>query len=87
LGLLSFFTVGDDEVKAWTLPRGGTALEAADTIHTDLARGFIRAEVIAWDEMLAMETLTRARSEARLRSEGKDYVVADGEVVHIKFNV
>jgi ribosome-binding ATPase YchF (GTP1/OBG family) len=69
------------------LPRGGTALEAADTIHTDLARGFIRAEVIAWDEMLAMETLTRARSEARLRSEGKDYVVADGEVVHIKFNV
>ncbi|HET7010326.1 MAG TPA: DUF933 domain-containing protein [Anaerolineales bacterium] len=87
LGLHSFFTVGEDEVKAWTLSRGATALEAADTIHTDLARGFIRAEVIPWDQMLEMETLARARSEARLRSEGKDYVVADGDVVHIKFNV
>jgi hypothetical protein len=83
----SFFTVGDDEVKAWTVRRGATALEAADTIHSDLARGFIRAEVIPWDEMLTMETLSRARSEAKLRAEGKDYVVADGDVVHIKFNV
>jgi ribosome-binding ATPase len=87
LGLHSFFTVGDDEVRAWTVRRGATALEAADTIHTDLARGFIRAEVIPWNDMLAMETLARARSEARLRSEGKDYIVADGDVVHIKFNV
>jgi GTP-binding protein YchF len=83
----SFFTVGDDEVKAWTVRRGATAIEAADTIHSDLARGFIRAEVIPWDQMLTMETLSRARSEAKLRAEGKDYVVADGDIVHIKFNV
>jgi len=87
LGLLSFFTVGDDEVRAWTLPRGATALQAADTIHTDLARGFIRAEVIPVDELLQLGGLAEARSTGRLRQEGKDYQVADGDVVHIKFNV
>jgi ribosome-binding ATPase YchF (GTP1/OBG family) len=87
LGLISFFTVGEDEVRAWTLRRGGTALEAADTIHSDLARGFIRAEVIPSGELLRLGGLAEARSEGLLRQEGKDYVVVDGEVVHIKFNV
>jgi GTP-binding protein YchF len=87
LGLLSFFTVGEDEVRAWTLRRGGTALEAADTVHSDLARGFIRAEVIPVDELLSLGGLTQARARGRLRQEGKDYLVVDGDVIHIKFNV
>jgi len=87
LGLLSFFTVGEDEVRAWRLRRGGTALEAAGTIHTDLARGFIRAEAIAWDELLALGGLPQARTYGKLRLEGKDYVVSEGEVIHIRFNV
>jgi len=87
LGLLSFFTVGEDEVRAWRLRRGGTALEAAGAVHTDLARGFIRAEVIAWDELLALGGLPQARTHGKLRLEGKDYVVSEGEVVHIRFNV
>ncbi len=87
LGLHSFFTVGDDEVRAWTLRRGATALEAADTIHSDLARGFIRAEVIPHQELLALGGLTQARAEGKLRAEGKEYVVADGDIVHIKFNL
>jgi ribosome-binding ATPase len=87
LGLHSFFTVGEDEVRAWTLRRGATALEAADAIHSDLARGFIRAEVIPWKELLALGGLNQARTEGKLRAEGKDYVVKDGDIVHIKFNV
>jgi GTP-binding protein YchF len=87
LALQTFFTLKDDEVRAWRLRRGGTALEAAATVHTDLARGFIRAEVIAWDDLLALGGLTEARSQGKLRLEGKDYVVAEGEVVHIRFNV
>ena len=87
LGLLSFFTVGEDEVRAWTLARGASALDAADTIHSDLARGFIRAEVIPAEELLALGGLAQARTQGRLRLEGKEYLVADGEVVHIKFNV
>ncbi|HMK08985.1 MAG TPA: DUF933 domain-containing protein [Anaerolineales bacterium] len=87
LGLHSFFTVGEDEVRAWTLRRGATALEAADTIHSDLARGFIRAEVIPVPELLSLGGLAAARARGRLRLEGKDYVVSDGDVIHIKFNV
>jgi GTP-binding protein YchF len=87
LGVQSFFTVGEDEVRAWRLPRGGTALDAAGTVHTDLARGFIRAEVIAWDELLALGGLVEARSQGKLRLEGKDYPVREGEIVHIRFNV
>ena len=87
LGLHSFFTVGEDEVRAWTARRGAMALEAADTIHTDMARGFIRAEVIRWDELLAIGGLARARSEGKLRAEGKEYVVEDGDILHVKFNV
>jgi GTP-binding protein YchF len=87
LGLQSFFTVSEEEVHAWRLPRGGTALEAAGTVHSDMARGFIRAEVIAWDELLALGGLSEARAHGKLRLEGKDYPVQEGEVVHIRFNV
>jgi hypothetical protein len=86
LGLQSFFTVGEDEVRAWTVERGASALEAAGAIHTDLARGFIRAEVIGWKELLDLGGLAPARTAGRLRVEGREYVVQDGEVVHIRFN-
>jgi hypothetical protein len=87
LGLISFFTVGADEVRAWTLRRGLTAYDAAGEIHTDLQRGFIKAEVIPYDELLALGGLNEARVKGRLRVEGKEYIVHDGEIVHIRFNV
>ena len=87
LGLHSFFTVGEDEVRAWTIPQGATAVEAAGAIHTDLARGFIRAEVVSYEELVAAGSLAEARRRGRLRLEGKDYVVRDGDVMSILFNV
>jgi ribosome-binding ATPase len=87
LGLQSFFTVGPDEVRAWTLPRGATAFEAAGQIHSDLQRGFIRAEVIPVEELLVLGGLPEARAKGKLRLEGKEYVVQEGEVVHIRFNI
>lgn len=87
LGYQTFFTINEQEAHAWRLRRGGTALEAAATVHTDLARGFIRAEVIAWDALIELGGLAEARARGRLRVEGKDYPVAEGEVVHIRFNV
>jgi GTP-binding protein YchF len=87
LGLISFFTVGADEVRAWTIHRDSSAYEAAGEIHTDLQKGFIRAEVIPYDELLALGGLTEAKAKGRLRLEGKEYVVQDGEIVHIRFNV
>jgi hypothetical protein len=87
LGLHAFFTVGEDEVRAWTIPVGATALEAAGTIHTDLARGFIRAEVIAYDDLIACSGMTQARQRGLLRLEGKEYVVKDGDILSIRFNV
>ncbi len=87
LGLQSFFTVGEDEVRAWTIPVGATAVDAAGVIHTDLARGFIRAEVIAYDEMIASGNLAEARKRGVLRLEGKEYVVKDGDILNIRFNV
>ncbi len=87
LGLVSFFTFGPDEVKAWTLHRGETAVDAAGTIHTDLAKGFIRAEVSRWDHMVEAEGHTgRAREMNRVRLEGRDYVVQDGDCLVIRFN-
>jgi hypothetical protein len=87
LGLISFFTVGPDEVKAWTLPRGGTAVEAAAEIHTDLARGFIRAEVVDWKHMVEVGGHSgQAREKGWLRLEGRDYPVQDGECLVIRFN-
>jgi len=87
LGLISFFTVGPDEVRAWTLHRGLSAYEAAGEIHTDLQKGFIRAEVIPYDELLELGGLNEAKTKGRLRLEGKEYIVKDGEIVHIRFNI
>jgi ribosome-binding ATPase len=85
--LLSFFTVGEDECRAWTIKGGSTAQEAAGSIHSDLSRGFIRAEVIHWDQLLAAQTYAEARKRGQLRSEGKTYLVQDGDVLNILFNV
>jgi len=87
LGLISFFTVSEAEVRAWTLPEGGTALDAAATVHTDMARGFIRAEVIPYADLLEDGSLSAARQTGTLHVEGKDYVVKDGDVVHIRFSI
>jgi GTP-binding protein YchF len=87
LGLQSFFTVGEDEVKAWTVKRGASALEAAGAIHTDLQKGFIRAEVVEYDTLITMGSLNEARSRGRLRLEGKNYQLHDGEIMHIRFNI
>jgi GTP-binding protein YchF len=87
LGVLSFFTVGEDEVRAWTIRRGTSARQAGGTIHTDIERGFIRAEVTAWDDLLEHGSLSACREKGLLRLEGKDYAVQDGEIVHFRFNV
>ncbi len=87
LGLLSFFTAGPDETRAWTIHDGETSVDAAAAIHTDLARGFIRAEVVAWQDLLELGSMAEARRHGRLRSEGKTYRVKDGDVVEILFNV
>jgi GTP-binding protein YchF len=87
LGLFSFFTAGEDECRAWTLRRGSTAVDAAGAIHSDLARGFIRAQVIGVDELLEAGSMAEARKRGILRQEGKEYQVADGEVLEILFNV
>ena len=84
LGYQSFFTVGEDEVRAWQLRRGATALEAAGVIHTDLQRSFIRAEVIANEELLSLGGINRARERGRLRLEGKDYLLQDGDIMHVR---
>ena len=87
LGLFSFFTAGEDECRAWTLRRGSTAVDAAGAIHSDLARGFIRAQVIGVDELLKAGSMAEARKHGTLRQEGRDYRVADGDVVEVLFNV
>jgi GTP-binding protein YchF len=87
LGLQSFFTVGPDEVRAWTVHRGATAPEAAGEIHTDLQKGFIRAEVVAYEDLVSLGGYAEARGKGKLRLEGKDYVVQDGEILNIRFNV
>ena len=87
LGLFSFFTAGEDECRAWTLRRGATAVDAAGAIHSDLARGFIRAQVIGVDELLAAGSMAEARNRGTLRQEGKSYLVSDGDVIEVLFNV
>ncbi len=87
LGLIAFFTVGEDEVRAWTVRRGARAREAAGTIHSDIERGFIRAEIVHWDDLVRLKTMAACREAALLRLEGKDYVVQDGDVAHFRFNV
>ena len=87
LGLITFFTAGDKETRAWTLRAGQTALEAGGTIHSDIARGFIRCEVIRWDDLLESGSHAEAAKRALQRLEGKTYVVQDGDVLNIRFNV
>jgi ribosome-binding ATPase len=84
LGQISFFTAGEDECRAWTVAEGTPAVEAAGAIHTDLSKHFIRAEVIGWEELLRLGSEAAARAQGKLRLEGKDYIVQDGEVMHIR---
>lgn len=86
LGLQSFFTVGEDEVRAWTVKRGATAPEAAGEIHTDMLKGFIRAEVIAYQDLIDLGSMAEARTKGKLRLEGKAYIVQDGDILNIRFN-
>ncbi len=87
LGLFSFFTAGEDECRAWTLSRGASAVDAAGVIHSDLARGFIRAEVVTYDDLMTCGSMAEARKRGVLRSEGKTYQVRDGDVIQVLFNV
>jgi GTP-binding protein YchF len=87
LNLLTFFTVGPKEARAWTVHRGARAPEAAGAIHTDFERGFIRAETIAYDDFVALNGEQGAKDAGKMRSEGKEYVVADGDIFHFRFNV
>ena len=88
LGLISFFTSGTDEVRAWTLREGSTAVDAAGTIHSDLARGFIRAQVVAYEDFIANgASIAACRDKGVLRLEGKEYIVKDGDMIEIRFNV
>lgn len=84
LGLQSFFTVGEDEVRAWTIPVGATAVEAAGTIHTDLAKGFVRAEVVSYENLIKAGGMNEAKTRGVLRLEGKEYLAQDGDIMHIR---
>jgi GTP-binding protein YchF len=86
LGLISFLTAGPDEVRAWPVPDGSTAVDAAGAIHTDLAKGFIRAETVSYDDLVSLGSTAEARKAGRLRSEGRTYRVADGDVIEILFS-
>jgi len=87
LGLISYLTGGPKEVRAWTIERGTKAPQAAGKIHTDFERGFIRAECVSFDELMACGSMTVAREKGLVRSEGRDYVMRDGDVVLYRFNV
>lgn len=87
LGLISFLTVGEDEVRAWTISQGATAPQAAGTVHSDLERGFIRAETVGYDDFMTAGSLAQARTNGALRQEGREYVVQDGDIVNFLFSV
>jgi len=87
LGLMSFLTAGEKEVRAWTIPQGTRAQTAAGTIHSDIERGFIRAEIVSYDELISAGSYATAREKGLLRLEGKDYIMQEGDVVHFRFNV
>ena len=87
LDLITFFTAGEKETRAWTLRRGQTALDAAESIHSDIARGFIRCEVIDWRDLVELRSHAEAAKQAKQRLEGKTYVIQDGDVLNIRFNV
>jgi len=87
LGLITYFTAGEKEVRAWTVKKGATAPEAAGVIHTDMQRGFIKAEVVSYEDLIEASSFAKAREAGTLRLEGKDYIVEDGDVCYFKFNV
>jgi ribosome-binding ATPase YchF (GTP1/OBG family) len=87
LDLITFLTTGDDETRAWEVRRGATAPEAAGIIHTDLERGFIRAEVIPYDDLVEVGSMDQAKAKGLIRVEGKEYVVREGDIVHVRFAV
>jgi ribosome-binding ATPase YchF (GTP1/OBG family) len=87
LGLTTFLTAGPKETRAWTIPVGATAPEAAGVIHTDFQRGFIKAEVVAYEDLIAAGSMAAARAAGKVRIEGKDYVMSDGDIVEFRFNV
>ena len=87
LGLISFLTAGEDECRAWTIRKGTKAPQAAGKIHTDFERGFIRAEVVSYDDLIACGSHTAAKEKGLIRLEGKDYVVQDGDIMLFRFNV
>jgi hypothetical protein len=87
LGLMSFFTVGEDEVRAWTIRRGTSALDAAEVIHSDIKKGFIRAEIISYKDLMDAGNQAEARKRGTFRLEGKTYEVQDGDIINFRFNV
>ena len=87
LGLISYLTAGEPEVRAWTITEGTKAPQAAGKIHSDFERGFIRAEVVAYDDLMACGSMNAAKEKGLVRSEGKDYVMKDGDIVLFRFNV
>ena len=87
LGRISFFTVGEDECRAWTIRRSTVARKAAGTIHSDIEKGFIRAEVVAYEKLIEAGSWAAAKEAGTLRLEGKEYVVLDGDIAHFRFNV
>ena len=86
-GQMLYFTAGEKEVRTWLLPKGGTALEAAANIHTDLARGFIRAEVMTCADLIRVGSEREIKAQHLMRQEPKDYVVRDGDILHVRFSV
>ena len=87
LGLMSFLTAGEPEVRAWTIKIGTKAPQAAGKIHSDIERGFIRAEVVSFDDLIKCGSMVQAREKGLVRSEGKDYIMQDGDICHFRFNV
>jgi ribosome-binding ATPase YchF (GTP1/OBG family) len=87
LGLISYLTAGKPEVRAWTIKKGTKAPQAAGKIHTDFERGFIRAEVVSFDDLMACGSMAAAKEKGLVRSEGKEYVMKDGDIVLFRFNV
>ena len=87
LNLFSYFTAGPKEVRAWSLKKGSTAPEAAGKIHTDFQKGFIKAEIISYEDYIKFGSESSAKENGKLRLEGKEYIVQDGDIIHFKFNV
>ena len=87
LGLITFYTAGEPEAHAWQLRKGASALEAADRIHSDIARGFIRAEVVSYEDFAELGSDARVKQAGKLRLEGRDYAIRDGDIIHVRFKV